>query len=871
MAINLAVNTIRKTGHTAAIIASLFLASLLCIPFALAAAGSHDANGGVITNIEIVSYSQTAHWQGYYGLITTGNSPTYSNYFNISGASIGTIRSLELGAIIQQDDVILITSSGSPPSLSELQKGDLSLIDSITGTGTDSGTNTFTSISNYTIPCSGNNITNVPTAYTFVNSTPQYQDFKEGLLKDRSGNPVFIVPLNVASKSGFDNTSYYFQFMVPNNYTNLQNYYMYYVPSCTGGALHVNILSPENRTYFKNETSSLNIPVTVYANRTISVFNYSLDNGAQKSFINGTTTINPDFGLHNIIVYLKDTAGIWGTDTQYFRVSNPVITGCYPDRYFAISNISNVIYRINATGSLNKTLYINITAPNGSFSAFNLSNVSDVFYYTPYSEGRYNVTFNANYSECTSYFWSLQNLFPMTIKVLEINESKGAAGINVTARWYWPGTFDVINPVDYQETFYGNTTFNYTNATGYSNIFPDVEFTQYSGSLVVRLNSLNLSTAVNEFYHDFVENPPGGFLLTYGIHTTIKFTNANLYINYSNTGYSNEDDLELYKCDNWDYANAACLSSWVKRTDAEQNKQRHLFNITVTNFSGFSIRSKSSAHRTNGEGSSGYTPSPTITPTVGKETGTGEISGSMLPASQEDVIQKCERCNLFGLNYGWWILCWYWWVLIFAILLRIIVHLALKLLYKKASCLLCMIELIHPVSLAVKIRDNKDPLSGYLREQFSEETLQLLNGYDDSTRPSKTIKKALVDELNRLLQGDCLYNEQRFTHVTLKDETRRLISQNPEGNELICLNRLLLKDAYPYEIVNMRKNLYETFKLRYWIPVVIILLVPLSGFIGLIASPINWVTGIVAELIYIIYLIFKLRIHEKKSTKHRDV
>lgn len=193
--------------------------------------GSYDARGGYITKIDIKSTSNTNHWQGYYGVITAGNSPTYSNYFNISGASIGTIRSLELGAIIQQDDMILITSSGSPPSLSELQKGDLSLIDSITGTGTDSGTNTFTNISNYTIPC--NNITNVPTAYTFVNSTPQYQDFKQGLLKDSNGNPVFIVSLNVALKSGFDNTSYYFQFMVPNNYTNPRNYYMYYVPSGT--------------------------------------------------------------------------------------------------------------------------------------------------------------------------------------------------------------------------------------------------------------------------------------------------------------------------------------------------------------------------------------------------------------------------------------------------------------------------------------------------------------------------------------------------------------------------------------------------------------------------------------------------------------
>ncbi|MFA4957062.1 MAG: PGF-pre-PGF domain-containing protein [Candidatus Methanoperedens sp.] len=355
--------------------------------------------------------------------------------------------------------------------------------------------------------------------------------------------------------------------------------------------LNVSIISPQNLTYFKIDTD-LNLPITVYANRTISVYNYSLDDSPQTSFINGTTTINPDFGLHKITVYLQDTEGIWGTDTQYFRVSNTLINSCYPDRYLAISNNSNVGFRINAIGDMNKTMYIRVTSPNGEFWAYNLPKVSDEFYFTPDSEGRYNVTFNTNYSECSSYFWSLQELTPMTFTVLEVNSSKNTDGINATVRWYWPGTSEILNLDDYQESFYGNTTFNFTLDAGKFGILPDVEFSQYNSSLVVRLNGLNLSSATNEFYNDIVEDPPEGFLLTYGIHTTNEFANANLDINYSNTGYSNEDDLTLYKCDNWDYANAMCLGSWVERTDAQQDKQKHLFNITVTNFSGFSIGSK---------------------------------------------------------------------------------------------------------------------------------------------------------------------------------------------------------------------------------------------------------------------------------------
>ncbi len=63
----------------------------------------------------------------------------------------------------------------------------------------------------------------------------------------------------------------------------------------------------------------------------------------------------------------------------------------------------------------------------------------------------------------------------------------------------------------------------------------------------------------------------------------------------------------------------------------------------------------------------------------------------------------------------------------------------------------------------------------------------------------------MTDELNRIIRGASLYDQQRFERVKLNDETRKLIAQNPQGEALVRLNRALLEDAYPQEIAKNQK------------------------------------------------------------------
>jgi len=120
---------------------------------------------------------------------------------------------------------------------------------------------------------------------------------------------------------------------------------------------------------------------------------------------------------------------------------------------------------------------------------------------------------------------------------------------------------------------------------------------------------------------------------------------------------------------------------------------------------------------------------------------------------------------------------------------------------------------VADIDLAVKLREASDPLSQYFRGKFSKETSRLLDEYDGSIPPSEVLQRALIDELNRLIEGDCLYEKQRFAQVELAEETRTLIEENPQGEVLILLNRWLLEDAYPHEMAKSPpRKLFKKYK-----------------------------------------------------------
>ncbi len=109
-------------------------------------------------------------------------------------------------------------------------------------------------------------------------------------------------------------------------------------------------------------------------------------------------------------------------------------------------------------------------------------------------------------------------------------------------------------------------------------------------------------------------------------------------------------------------------------------------------------------------------------------------------------------------------------------------------------------DIVDLKSLAAKLKQpaTNDAVSQYVSGQLSPTTQKLLPF--DFIGTNSPLQKPLVEDLNKLIQGGPIYDTHRFAGVKLQPATANLLGQEPEGLDLIWLNRRLLMDAYPQEL-----------------------------------------------------------------------
>jgi len=121
------------------------------------------------------------------------------------------------------------------------------------------------------------------------------------------------------------------------------------------------------------------------------------------------------------------------------------------------------------------------------------------------------------------------------------------------------------------------------------------------------------------------------------------------------------------------------------------------------------------------------------------------------------------------------------------------------------------------LGLAKKIWGKADPLSQWLFTQLSPETQAKYDAYnaaptnnDDAIKKKNDMLKSLLSQLatdlNKVINsGQSIYDPARFSKVNLSDFTKQYMASQPTGEKLTRLNRLLLEDAYPNDIVKKPK------------------------------------------------------------------
>jgi len=93
-----------------------------------------------------------------------------------------------------------------------------------------------------------------------------------------------------------------------------------------------------------------------------------------------------------------------------------------------------------------------------------------------------------------------------------------------------------------------------------------------------------------------------------------------------------------------------------------------------------------------------------------------------------------------------------------------------------------------------------DPVSTYLSTNLSSATAQTLTLHKQGAAGETAVRVALMQDLNSLVLKQSFHSPERFAGITLQDETKKLLAQDPKSRNEPRLNRLLLADAFPKEI-----------------------------------------------------------------------
>jgi hypothetical protein len=114
-------------------------------------------------------------------------------------------------------------------------------------------------------------------------------------------------------------------------------------------------------------------------------------------------------------------------------------------------------------------------------------------------------------------------------------------------------------------------------------------------------------------------------------------------------------------------------------------------------------------------------------------------------------------------------------------------------------------DFINLPLFAKQLANTENAVSAYLTNQLTAATLAALTNYLASGSNAVPLVTNLVQSLNNLSLNALVANRlicqtNRFAAGTLRPETQTLLAQNPQGQSLQLLNRMLLEDAYPLEI-----------------------------------------------------------------------
>ena len=115
-------------------------------------------------------------------------------------------------------------------------------------------------------------------------------------------------------------------------------------------------------------------------------------------------------------------------------------------------------------------------------------------------------------------------------------------------------------------------------------------------------------------------------------------------------------------------------------------------------------------------------------------------------------------------------------------------------------------DIIDLAGFINQLKNDDDQLSRYIYGQISYTTRQLIDSFVDNVQQTDHIQKALIDDINQLIQRVSLYDVDRFVDITLSTTIGRMMDDELFGEQLVLFNRMILEEVYPNQIKRGPKN-----------------------------------------------------------------
>ncbi len=147
-------------------------------------------------------------------------------------------------------------------------------------------------------------------------------------------------------------------------------------------------------------------------------------------------------------------------------------------------------------------------------------------------------------------------------------------------------------------------------------------------------------------------------------------------------------------------------------------------------------------------------------------------------------------------------------------------------------------DIKEPAEFVSKLKNASDPVSGFLKENFTETTRKQIDDYNGDSAPSEALLSDIIKDLNTIIPGASIYTQERFSGVDLPRNLLEKTKKSLSDEDRFRLNRTLIVETYRGELLKGGIDLSPQIILIFFTPFIF------AGLSCYVLSTFTWLSGL---------------------------